>query len=116
MFERQTRQLPRGKLITWNGEVESYHDFKMQMNSFLIYDDEYLNLSTLKDQIKGRDMNHISTLLHNVEDKNEAFQVLDMHFGDVRTILPRLKEKLDKLNDFPETEEQDRSRCGQTAV
>ena len=30
--------------------------------------------------------------------------MLDMHFDDLRTILPRLKAKLDKLNDFPETE------------
>ena len=70
----------------------------------LLYDCEYLNLSTLKDQIRGKDKNHILTLLHNVVDKNEAFKVLDMHFGDIRTILPRLKVKLDKLNDFPETE------------
>ena len=113
MLERKTRQLPRGKLITWDGTVESYHDFKMQMNSFLVYDCEYLNLSTLKGQIQGKDKNHILTLLHNVEDKNECFQVLDMHFGNIRTTLPRLREKLNKLRDHPESksEQVDNVQC-----
>ena len=55
VFERKTRQLPRGKLMTWDGTCENYLDFKMQMNDFLIYDSEFLNLSTLKDQICGKE-------------------------------------------------------------
>ena len=66
IFERKTRQLPRGKLLFWDGSVESYHDFKLQMTDMLIYDSEYLNLSTLKNQIKGKDRSHILNLLYNV--------------------------------------------------
>ena len=72
------------------------------MNDMLIYDSEYLNLSTLKDQIKGKDKTHILNLLFNVESKAEAFSVLDMHYGRIETVLPRLKRKLDKLTTFPE--------------
>ena len=63
VFERKTRKLPRGKLITWDVAVEGYHDFKMQMDNMLIYNCEYLNLSTLKDQIRGKDKNYILNLL-----------------------------------------------------
>ena len=33
---------------------------------------------------------------------NEAFSVLDTHFGDIRTVLPRLRAKLDKFPSHPE--------------
>ena len=32
--------------------------------------------------------------------------MLDLHFGDIRTVLPRMRMKLDKLTNFPETEEE----------
>ena len=60
VFERKTRQLPRGNLLFWDGSVEKYHDFKLQMTNMLIYDSEYLNLSTLTNQIKFILMNNIS--------------------------------------------------------
>ena len=96
ILERKTRQLPRGKLLYWYGEVEGYHDFKLQMLDMLSYDSEYLNLSTLKDQIKGKDKAHIMNFLFNVEDVPEAFSVLDMHYGRIEIVLPRLKKKLDE--------------------
>ena len=43
IFERKTRQLPRGKLITWDGSVKSYLDYRRQMQNMLLYDCEYLN-------------------------------------------------------------------------
>ena len=106
VFERKTRQLPRGNLLSWDGSVESYHDFKLQMTDMLIYDSEYLNLSTLKNQIKGKDRNHILNLLHNVESKTEAFSVLDMHFGVIENVLPRLQQKLDKLVNYPDSKQE----------
>ena len=75
------------------------------MENMLQYDCEFLNLSTLKDQIRGKERAYIFDLLHNVDDKAEALAVLDLHFGDIRTVLPRLKMKLDKLMDFPDSEE-----------
>ena len=74
------------------------------MENMLQYDCEFLNLSTLKDQIRGKERAYIFDLLHNVDDKAEALAVLDLHFGDIRTVLPRLKMKLDKLVDFPDSE------------
>ena len=103
--DRLSRQLPQAKLVTWDGSVESYLDFRRQMDNMLQYDCEYLNLSTLKDQIKGKERSYILDLLHNVDDKAEALAVLDLHFDDIHTVLPRLKMKLDKLVDFPDSEE-----------
>ena len=40
-----------------------------------------------------------------MDSKEEAFSVLDAHFGDIKTVLPRLRGKLDKLPNFPEKEE-----------
>ena len=105
MLDRKQRQLPRGKMMTWDGGVESYLDFKRQMMDMLIYDSESLNLSSLKAQIVGKEKNYIMDLLHNVDSKEEAFEVLNTHFGDIRTVLPRLRVKLDKLPSFPEKEE-----------
>jgi hypothetical protein len=45
IFERKTRQLPRGKLITWDGSVESYLDFRRQTENMLLYDCEYLSMA-----------------------------------------------------------------------
>ena len=53
--ERKLRQLPKGKMMLWDTSVESYHDWKHQMQDMLIYDSETLRLSTLKEQIKGKD-------------------------------------------------------------
>ena len=61
----------------------------------------------MKEQIKGKDKPFINDLLHNVEDLAEAFSVLDTHFGDVRTVLPRLRMKLDKLPSLPHQEEEE---------
>ena len=105
--ERKLRQLPKGKMMVWDTSVESYHDWKHQMQDMLIYDSDTLRLSTLKDQIKGKDNPFINDLLHNVEDLAEAFSVLDTHFGDVRTVLPCLRMKLDKLPSLPNQEEEE---------
>ena len=58
--ERKLKQLPRGKMMIWDTNVESYHDWKHQMSDLLIYDSETLRLSTLKDQIKGKDKSFIN--------------------------------------------------------
>ena len=70
----------------------------------LIYDSESLRLSTLKAQISGQDNNFIANLLYNVDSIEEAFSVLDTYFGDIRTVLPRLRAKLDKLPSHPDKE------------
>ena len=74
----------------------------------LIYDSQSLRLSTLKDQIKGKEKPFINDLLYNVDDLDEAFQVLDTHHGDIHTVLPRLRAKLDKLPSHPEREEDEK--------
>jgi hypothetical protein len=40
-----------------------------------------------------------------VEDLTEAFMLLDTHYGDICTVLPRLRAKLDKLPSLAEKEE-----------
>jgi hypothetical protein len=105
MVDRKQRQLPRGKMMIWDGGVESYLDFKRQMMDMLIYDSESLNLSTLKGQITGKEKNYIMDLLHNVDSIKEASEVLNTHFGDIKTMLPRLRVKLDKFPSFPEKED-----------
>ena len=93
--------------MSWDGNVESYVDFRRQMQDMLIYDSESLRLSTLKAQINGKEKSFISDLLYNVDSIEEAFSVLDTHYGDIRIVLPRLRAKLDKLPSHPikETDE-----------
>ena len=40
--------------MSWDGNVESYVEFRRQMQDMLIYDSESLRLSTLKAQISGK--------------------------------------------------------------
>ena len=63
IVDRKLRQLPRGEMMSWDGNVESYVDFRRQMQDMLIYDSESLCLSTLKAQISGKDKSFISDLL-----------------------------------------------------
>ena len=91
IVDRKLRQLPRGEMMTWDGNVKSYVDFRRQMKYTLIYGSESLRLSTLKAQISGKDKNFIADLLYNVDSIEEAFSVLDTHYGDIRTVLPRLR-------------------------
>ena len=103
--EVNQRQLPRGKLMTWNGEVDSFLDFRNQMKKMLNYDIEELNLSTLKGQIVGPLKAEVLSILYNVKDMKEAWRLLDMEYGDVLVVLPRLRAKLDALPDLPVEEE-----------
>ena len=105
VIDRKLKQLPRREMMTWDGNVESYVDFKRQMTDMLIYDSESLNLSILKAQIYGKDKPFIEDLLYNLDSIAEAFSVLDTLFGDTRTVLPRLRAKLDNLPSHPEREE-----------
>ena len=99
IVDRKLRLLPRGEMISWNGNVESYVDFRRQMQDMLIYDSESLRLSTLKAQISGKEQSFISDLLYNVDSIEEAFSVLDNHYGDIWTVLHRLRAKLDKTDE-----------------
>jgi hypothetical protein len=60
VVDRKLRQLPRGRIMVWDTGVESYNDFKRQMQDMLIYDSDSLRLSTLKDQIRGKDKGFIA--------------------------------------------------------
>ena len=66
LIQKQS-QLPRGKIMTWSGELENYIDFKKSMQEFLCYELEGLNLSTLMSQIVGKDKHLILDYLYNVE-------------------------------------------------
>ena len=72
-LDRKQRQLPRGQLSTWNGDLETYADWKLCMQEMLVYDSERLNLSTLKSQIVGNQIPLILNLLYNVEDMADCF-------------------------------------------
>ena len=37
IVDRKLRQLPRGEMMSWDGNVESYVDFRRQMQDMLIY-------------------------------------------------------------------------------
>ena len=101
IVERKLRQLPRGEMMSWDGNVEFYVDFRRQMQDMLIYDGESLRLSTLKAQISGKERSFISDLLYNVDSIEDAFSVLETYYGNIRTVLPRLRAKLDKLPSNP---------------
>ena len=58
-----------------------------------------------KIKLKVKKNIFIEDLLYNVDDLDEAFSVLDTHYGDIRTVLPRLRVKLDKPPRHPEREE-----------
>ena len=88
--------------MTWDCSVESYIDFKRHMTDMLICDSESLRLSTLKAQMCGKYKTFIEDLFYNVDSISEAFSVLDTHFGYIRTVLPRLRAKLNKLPSHPE--------------
>ena len=75
------------------------------MQEMLVYDSRRLNLTTLKAQIVGNQKPHILNLLYNVEDLDECWEVLGTHYGDIKTVLPWLREKLDKLPHLPQKSE-----------
>ena len=57
------------------------------MSGMLIFDLESLRLSTLKDQICGKEKLFIEDLLYNVDDLAKAINFLDTHYVDIRTVL-----------------------------
>ena len=67
------------------------------MEEIVLYDSESLDLSTMKVQTMHNGI--------NVEDLAEAFAVLNRHYGDLRTVLPRMKQKLSLLGNYPKNEE-----------
>ena len=103
--EVNQRQLPRGKLMTWDGKISTFLDFKNHMKKMLTYDVEELNISTLKGQIVGPRKSEILSILYNVSDMEEAWRLLDMEYGDVLVALPKLRANLDALPDLPVDEE-----------
>ena len=77
---RHARKLPgvsKGKLPEWDGKCESYLNFKTAMSDLLVFDSEYLGLSTLKAQIVGKNKTYILSLLLNVQRVKEAWLALD---------------------------------------
>ena len=92
--EVNQRQLPRGKLMTWDGKISTFLDFKNHMKKMLTYDIEELNISTLKGQIVGPKKSEILSILYNVTDMEEAWRLLDMEYGDVLIALPSLEPTL----------------------
>ena len=79
------------------------------MLDMLCYDIEGLNLSTLKSQITGNNKSQILDYISNVEDVAEAFQILDVHYGSIRTIIPKLKKQLNAMKNFPKNREEENS-------
>ena len=58
-LNRKQQQLPRGKMMVWTGNLEDYASFKRCMKEMLVYDISDLNLSTLKNQITGKNKEQI---------------------------------------------------------
>ena len=75
----------------------------------LCYDIQGLNLSTLKAQIVGKDRSTVLDYLYNVEDIEEAFEILDIHFGDIRNIIPKLKRQMNAMKNFPKKRQEENS-------
>ena len=103
--ESSQRLMPKGKFMTWDGNVDTFFPFKNHMIPLLNYDIKELNISTLKGQIVGPKKKEILSVLHNVTDIDEAWRLLEMNYGDILVVLPVLRAKLDGLPDLPADEE-----------
>ena len=103
--ESSQRLMPKGKFMTWDGNVDTFFPFKNHMVPLLNYDIKELNISTLKGQIVGPKKKEILSVLHNVTDIDEAWRLLEMNYGDILVVLPVLRAKLDGLPDLPADEE-----------
>ena len=69
---RKRNQCPKGSLPKWDGSCDKYLDFKDYMKDLLIYDFEFLGLSTLKAQVTGPNKAYICSLLNNVKTVKHA--------------------------------------------
>ena len=85
----------------WDGMCESYLDFKAAMMDLLVYDSEYLGLSTLKSQIVGENKAYVLSLLINVQKVKEAWLFLDHKFGNLDISQPTMLVELAKLKGEP---------------
>ena len=102
--ESSRRLRPKGTLMTWDGNVDTFFPFKNHMVPLLDYEIKELNISTLKGQIVGPKRKEILSVLHNVTDVGEAWRLLEMNYGDILVVLPVLRAKLDGLPDLPTDE------------
>ena len=101
--EQFRSQLPEPSLMTWNGDDATFHDFRMHMSSVLRYNDEALNLSSLKAQITdGKEKQKILRRIENCRTVSEAFQTLQKFYGDIGILQSKLKARLDDLAEYPE--------------
>ena len=96
--------------MQWSGALEYYVDFKKSMLEMLCYDIQGLNLSTLKAQIVAKDKSTILDYLYNVEDIEKVFEIFDVHFGSIRTIILKLKRQMNAMKNFPKNREEENSK------
>ena len=89
--------------MTWDGDDATVHNFRVHMSSVLRYNDEALNLSSLKAQITdGKEKQKILRRIENCRTVSEAFQTLQKFYGDIGILQSKLKARLDDLAEYPE--------------
>ena len=69
--DRESRQMPKSILPSWDGNQSTYLTFKAAITNVLCYDNQYLNISTLINQIKGTEKGKITNMLQNVNSLRE---------------------------------------------
>ena len=102
--ERKSRQMPKGILPAWDGMHSTYLGFKDAITHCLCYDSEYLNISTLLNQIKGSEKGKITKMLQNEQTLKDIWRVLDRKFGDIDLSQSALLQELDDLKHNPTDE------------
>ena len=111
--EQKRKVLPKAKLMVWSGDILEYQNFRKQMVELLDYGHSDLDLTTLKEQIKGPKANEALRCLFNVKDIHQAFRILDRKYGNILMVLPQLKNDLASLKNLPNTMKDENYNIGQ---
>ena len=95
-------QLPKAVLESWNGETSTLHNWILKMKKTLRFDDETLNVASLKKCIgESKEKKSILKRLQYCETLDDCFSKLEEHYGDFSIALNSMDKKIKKLEHHP---------------